>query len=209
MGQKYSDVLKAAIRKLGQIADELQSGNTFPVTRLTIIKRLCSDSAVSNRFALHVAETSLCKMRQRTEAEIGEYEEWTVIFKAAEEAMASLRAFFDPENPSGRSNTLPLQLSYNSLKQAQDVYRKIPWGTVRCVSSTEAIIIENAINCVLMPNQAERLCYQIAKDFTERYNSRYGTGLLPESAESVRTIADFWRHELRNITRQTDGSLSL
>ena len=209
MGLKYSDILKTVIRKLEQIADELQSGNTFPVTRLTVIKRLCSESAVSNRFALHMAETSLCKMRQRTEAEIGEHDELTVIFKAAEDAMVPLRAFFDPKNLSQFSNTLPLQLAYNSLKQAQDVYRKIPWGTVRCVSSTETIIIENAIECVLMPNQAERLCYKIAKDFTECYNSRYGTGLLPESAESVRTIADFWRNELSNNEPQTERRVDL
>ena len=34
--------------------------------------------------------------------------------------------------------------------------------------------------------------YRLARQYAERSNSRYGTGLFPESAPLVEDIADFW-----------------
>ena len=38
----------------------------------------------------------------------------------------------------------------------------------------------------------ENLVLGIARQYAERYNSRYPTGLIPESAPMVEDIADFW-----------------
>jgi hypothetical protein len=34
--------------------------------------------------------------------------------------------------------------------------------------------------------------YRVAKEYAERYEPRYGTGLIPESAPLVQEIAEFW-----------------
>jgi hypothetical protein len=36
---------------------------------------------------------------------------------------------------------------------------------------------------------------QAARHYAERYNPRYGTGLIPESASAVDDIAAFWARE--------------
>jgi hypothetical protein len=38
------------------------------------------------------------------------------------------------------------------------------------------------------PSQA----YHLARDHSQRYDQRYGTGLIPESAPLVMDIVDFW-----------------
>jgi hypothetical protein len=61
----------------------------------------------------------------------------------------------------------------------------------------ELVVVETALECVLRPWASPDLGYCLARQYAERYNSRYGTGLIPESAPMVEDIADFWgRHVL-------------
>ena len=39
---------------------------------------------------------------------------------------------------------------------------------------------------------SSRLGYELARNYAERYDSRYGTGLSPQSAPFVEDIANFW-----------------
>jgi hypothetical protein len=45
---------------------------------------------------------------------------------------------------------------------------------------------------VFSPTVSVEWGYRIARQYAERYNPRYGTGLIPESAPIVADIADFW-----------------
>jgi hypothetical protein len=49
-----------------------------------------------------------------------------------------------------------------------------------------------ALSCLLQPTASADWGYHLARQYAERYNSRYGTGLIPESAPMVEDIADFW-----------------
>src|SRR5215510_1695382 len=53
-------------------------------------------------------------------------------------------------------------------------------------------LIEYALSCLLQPTASADWGYHLARQYAERYNSRYGTGLIPESAPLVEDIADFW-----------------
>ena len=64
-------------------------------------------------------------------------------------------------------------------------------------------MVETALECVLHPCASSDLGYRLARQYAERYNPRYGTGLIPESAPMVENIADFWgRHFLGRGWRQ-------
>ena len=45
---------------------------------------------------------------------------------------------------------------------------------------------------MLSPEQSDFWGYHVAREYAERYNSSYGTGLLPESAPMVEDIVNFW-----------------
>ena len=44
------------IQTLVQIAAELRQGKDFKITRLTLLKSLCSDPETAAKFALHIAQ---------------------------------------------------------------------------------------------------------------------------------------------------------
>ena len=66
------------------------------------------------------------------------------------------------------------------------------WGPVRIIHSTEVLLIEYALSCLFQPTASADWGYQLARQCAERYNTRYGTGLIPASAPLVEAIADFW-----------------
>ena len=80
----------------------------------------------------------------------------------------------------------------SSTRPIQDRYEQQTWGPVRIIDSTEVLLIEYALSCLLQPTASADWGYRLARQYAERYNSRYGTGLIPESAPMVEDIADFW-----------------
>ena len=65
-------------------------------------------------------------------------------------------------------------------------------GPVRIIHSTEVLLIEYALSCLLQPIASADWGYHLARQYAERYNASYATGLIPESAPLVEDIADFW-----------------
>jgi hypothetical protein len=57
----------------------------------------------------------------------------------------------------------------------------------------ELVVVENALRSILRDHEAPAWLYHAARDYAERYDARYGTGLIPASAPMVQEIADFWR----------------
>ena len=64
---------------------------------------------------------------------------------------------------------------------------------VRIVHSMELVVVENALKSILRDDEAPTWLYQAASGYAERYDPRYGTGLIPSSAPMVQEIAEFWR----------------
>jgi hypothetical protein len=61
------------------------------------------------------------------------------------------------------------------------------------VRNRDLLVIENALRSIIFIVEAPTWLYQAARDYAERYDSRYGTGLIPASAPMMQEIADFWR----------------
>ncbi len=81
------------------------------------------------------------------------------------------------------------------LEESQNETRDTRWGRVRTIHCREALLAEHALRCVACPQESAHWGYQAARHYAERYNPRYGTGLIPESAPAVEDIAAFWARE--------------
>ena len=84
------------------------------------------------------------------------------------------------------------RLSVPEIRSVQDRYEHQRWGPVRIIESLELLRIETALECVLHAYASSDLGYRLARQYAERYSSRYGTGLIPKSAPFVEDIAEFW-----------------
>ena len=53
------------IKALAQIASQIREGENFQITRLTVLKSLCSDHEAAAHFALHIAKLARRQMESR------------------------------------------------------------------------------------------------------------------------------------------------
>ena len=177
------------IRKLIELAQQLRQGADFSITRLTIIKRLCADSTAAGHFALFIAQRTSERMLQRATPEHLAPEQWAHYQHLVANAMPQMvQCVTAPANHEKRTMFDLL----HALEQEQNQYKNIQWGPVRIIQSKELVTIETALRCIVGSHDTAYWCYQLARDYAERYDPHYGTGLIPESASFVEDIAAFW-----------------
>jgi DNA-binding MarR family transcriptional regulator len=198
---QHDIALKAG--KLAQMAAELRQGQDFPITRLTSVKNLCQEPAVAARFVTYLARITLERVqqgkgrtRQRPDAQADRGRQLMT------EAVVTLERWLDSPSESLRRRLWEL---LGQMRQEQNEYQKIPFGAVRLVRDWDLLLIEEAVQCILRPNEAPFWAYQIARDYAERSSSRYANGLIPESAPLVQDIADYWVGEA-GIDREAGGT---
>ena len=177
------------IRQLATIARELREGASFNITRLTTLKNLCEDATAAARFALHLAQLTHKKMQEQRRPSHLNAEKWVHYKQVVEEAVRQMERYVEQPTPQ---TTNPLWRLQSQVRALQDRYENQAWGPVRIIESTEVLLIEYALSCLLQPTASADWGYRLARQYAERYNSRYGTGLIPESAPLVEDIADFW-----------------
>ena len=177
------------IRRLAQLAVELREGNDFNITRLTTLKSLCEDADAATQFALHLAKLTYKKMRAQECPAHLDAERWEYFNQMVDEAIRQMERYL--ANPTEDEADL-VRLWRSDIRDLQSEYRRQAWGPVRIIESSEVLIVEQALSCLLEPYASADGGYRIARQYAERYDSRYGTGLIPESAPMVEDIADFW-----------------
>ena len=181
------------VQRLAQVVTALEnrSETYFSITRLTIIKGLCTTHAAALAFVLFLAEHTRKKMRtSKPSGELalskpGQY--MSLADKAVKTIAACLKA------PT-RDNLMRAYQLYVMVQgtQNQIIY---PLGKypVRVIHSNELLLIENALLSAALPERAPGWAYRTARVYAERYNPQYGTGLIPESLPMVKDIVDFWQ----------------
>jgi hypothetical protein len=180
----------AIVRALDQILSDLRQGKWYQITRLTRIKRLCTDAAAATQFAAFIAERSLQRLYEREPPEGVAPEDWQRYVALATEGAERMRLYLAEQTPEAQS---ALREQLRALEQSQRAYQNIPYGAVRLITCWEAMLVETALRCMLTPQASERLGYELARYYVERYNPHYGAGLIPESAEPLAEVIDFWR----------------
>jgi len=191
-----SSSFKVKIERLSQIAEDLKAGKSFPVTRLTTIKSLCTDRAACQAFALHIADLAKQKMDTRDKPDHIDPKPWLCFKQAVEKTLIALeQACREGLETTTRSRLLRL---LQELKSLQDTYKNQEWGPVRIISSQETLAVEYAVECFLSTTQAPYWAYLTARTYAEQYDSRFGNGLVPKSAPMVENIARSWRNHYLN-----------
>jgi hypothetical protein len=177
------------IRRLAQVAAALREGNHFNITRLTTLKSLCEDADATAQFAVHVAKQTYQNMQERDCPSHLEPEKWDAYKGLVAKALKHMEAYVEERSDQAERALWAVQ---SEVRGVQNTYKKHQWGPVRVIHSSEVLLIEYVLYCLLQPTASVDWGYRIARQYAERYSSRYGTGLIPESAPMVEDIADFW-----------------
>jgi hypothetical protein len=170
------------VEKLEEIAESLRHGKAFPVTRLTTLKGLCEDPKAGGAFALLLVRKIQKQMREKKARK--RYRE------LVNRAVRELKPYL--EHPTDERNER-LWSVWHEMKEEQNEYKPISWGTLRIIKSRELLVAEKCLESVLRPHEASYWLYQAARDYAERYDARYPYDLTPKSAPLVEEFARYWR----------------
>ena len=187
------DVLRK-VRKLAHLPDEArQSRFAVSVTRLTVLKSLCGHLEVANRFVTYLARKMLERVEQGKSQKSHPKATNPVHREMMLEALAGMEAWQQRPTEDFRR---ALEDLYQRMKDEQNKYQNIPFGAVRLVDDWELFLCEQALACLLNPQESGDWAYKMARDYSERYDSSHGTGLTPASAPMLQDIAEFWMQEV-------------
>lgn len=185
---KSTDHRLTAARKLATLAEELRMGKSFRITRLTVLKRLCAEWESAAPFGCFLAGLSQDHFRT-TPPSLLDAERIQAFRQRIDTAVACIHGYMAAPT---RDAELALRDARRELESAQSDTRDMRWATVRTIHSRDALVVENAIHCILDPRNSAAWGYRLGSDYAERYDPRHGTGLVRESAPRVREIAMFW-----------------
>ncbi len=110
-------------------------------------------------------------------------EQWQTFRCLAVEGMTAL----DGDLPGNE-----LRKVLTKVRNSQNVVKHISWNDIRMIECGELLQIELALECLLQDGDPSHVAYHAARRHAERYDSRYGTGLIPASAKALEQIIAFW-----------------
>jgi hypothetical protein len=194
MNQPVPHEVLRKLRKLAALPDEArQSRFAVSITRLTVLKSMCQEPAVANRFVTYLARQTLQRVEQRRgHSRRRPPDQAQSHRQLMREALAEMEAWPEAPTEEGRQR---LWKFLGRIQNEQNEYRQIKWGAVRIITDNDLLVVEDALRCVLRPHGAGVYAYQTARQYTERYDPSHGTGLIPASAPLVQDIVDFWMGE--------------
>jgi len=147
------------IQTLAQIAADLRDGKDYNITRLTLLKSLCSDPEAAAKFALHLAKRTLEKMKSQDCPSHIKPEDWEHYQRLAAKAVRGMTKHLKQRTPAGES---PLHELLQIIRDAQGEFERQQWGLVRRIHSRELHTVETALECVLRPNASQLFAYDLA-----------------------------------------------
>lgn len=180
------------IKKWLETAQELSNEQfrfAIPITRLTSIKSLCQDEVAAAQFALYLAKILQAQMQAESCPSHLSLSEWETHTTVVINAVTEMECYIDNPLPESKQSLQKLLRQIDEL-QGDDV-RRISWNTVHFVKSGNLLKLEYAIRC-FTDRDFPYYAYKLAREFTESYEPRYGTGLIPESVPKLLEIAEFW-----------------
>ena len=202
------------ITRLAARARALREGTEtyFFVNCLTGLKSLCRDHQVAARFVLYLAERTQEKMNADSKhptaarSDYSSEANWAYYKAFVAEAIAAMRGYLEmPSAANGDrgGRTSALRDILFRITEVQNEYERQRWGPVRLIYSRDLLVVENALRCFVSPDEASYWAYHTARQYAERYDPHYGTGLIPASAPLLEDIVQFWHSDqtLRDMER--------
>jgi len=170
------DEITTAVDRMEAIAAQLRRDQATNITRLTILKRLCEDSIAAARFGLYLANRVQAKTAKKYRPLV-------------REGLKQLKAHVAQSRKVASES---LRTTLHALEESQNEVRHQRWANVRIIRSHEALLAEYALCIAARPWESAFWGYCMAAYYIERYDSRYGTGLIPASLPALEDIIRFW-----------------
>jgi hypothetical protein len=188
------DVL-VRIRKLAGLPDEIRESRwAVSITRLTVLKSLCQQPDMANRFTAYLARKTfehLLKERSRSAHAASPTE--LSHRRMMEDALEGMAAW--QRGPTEKLRRTLYDV-LGRMRAEQNEHRNIPFGAVRLITDSKLLMVEYALECHLASErEVGTWAYQTARHYTERYEGSQGTGLISASIPLVRDVIDFWMTE--------------
>ena len=183
--------LLVKIRKLAQLAVDLRRGGNFPITRLTILKSLCQDPAVAHRFVNYLAQKTWDRVKHgKGHSRRRSTRKNPLHRQMMTDALAGMEAWLHKPNEALRHQLGEL---LQRMQAEQNEQKPIPFGAMRIIHDWDLLLLEEALHCLLdPPHAAGQWVYRMARDYAEKYDSRFPSGLTLKSAPFVHDLVDFW-----------------
>jgi hypothetical protein len=198
--QNTKTAIANKIKKWVETAQELSNEQfrfAIPITRLTSIKSLCQDEVAAAHFALYLAKILQAQMQSESCPSHLSPSEWETHTTVVANAVTEMERYIENPLPEGKQPLSQLLKQIDEL-QGND-FRNVHWTTVHFVKSGNLLKLEYAIRCFTVGTASPLenrdfpyYAYKLAREFTEFYAPRYGTGLIPESVPKLLEIAEFW-----------------
>jgi hypothetical protein len=181
------------IDKLRRMRDELSNGKVFSITRLTALKSIIRDKAHTDAFALYISQKTKTRIRNIKPKYIENWPEDKKLINLA--AVAVSKYLSKPRQ--ARSHELTSLL--RNLEKVQEWGKNPYWaGPLRVIKNRYALILEDALRCILHRDERNRMVYEMASDYVLAFSDSYTRELTPTSLPSIDDIISF----LKKISRE-------
>jgi hypothetical protein len=175
--------IKDKINRLYKIADGLLEGEDYQITRIRTINSLCHSQKAKFSFIMHCIDFKYNSLKNK--------EATAEDLKAIKNTKNLINNYIKEQS---ENNFSKLNDYLSTLKSTNDKFRRSKWGDIRIIESSTALFCELAIKATLRSNLDDNSCYYLVKEIVEIYDPSYGTGIVPKSYASVKSIADFWNN---------------
>jgi len=158
---KKADLTK--IKKLEEALAKLKSGeeNYYVITKLSSIKSLCQNETIRQHYCWYLFD---CVQRQ-LEAKITDANQQTPQEHFSLNLVHEIAQVM-AEMQEGKEVSDALRKYQSQLAHYQSDYEKVKWTTVRLIKSTELLIIEYLIVCLLSTDDyAQKLAYHATRSY--------------------------------------------
>lgn len=163
-----------SLESLRRLQADLQTGEAAPVTRLTPVKQLAEDPRAALAFAANILAASKLPRRKQDRE----------LFERAKQEIARQAVRRRRDSPE-------LDRIFGELLDSQAGYKRLKWGTVRCIRCKELLMAEHAAR-IVFGDPGGYWAYQLAKIIAERYDPHESNGLISQSRGPVKVIVEFW-----------------
>lgn len=185
------------IEKLIQIEEDLiREKTSFNITRLLVLKSLCKDYKAKCHFGRYLTEITFTneklKKGKKNDQEL---------FRKPLEIMNEILEDKDDRKEFKISKKAKDNLydELMKLRTLQSQGRRGPFGAwIRYINNWNLLILENGIECFLQKEDL-KIGYEIARSYVQKYDSRYGTGLIPASLPFLKNVTIFWKEYYKDL----------
>lgn len=189
------------ITKLITMREDVAKGEVFLITRLTSLKSIFETKAQVNDFASYITRKTLLRIGKTKPKYIDNWEQDKKLIKIAGTTVRKYLA-----NPKQASTDELRDVLYR-LEKIQG-WGKNPWwsGHLRIINNCYALILEDALCCILEKDIDGRTIYDMAAHYVMAFSNSFERNITKKSLPYLDDIISYLRKNLKtNKTMTTRG----